>query len=186
MLNVRLEGEVNVPPIENISIAKEGNHYYVLEGKDTIPSCMVAQVKWKRGYKTVTFRSTYVIRNTTPYPIEMAIYNKGDKEMAELHISKISKEKNKTKQNKTKQNKTKQNKTKQNKNDKEPGEEGAVPLHLVFNTVIRFRPEDITTHHTFDWSKDFIYWKDITKKPIKGLLCPCLVCNSFSPLYDFY
>jgi len=80
--------------INNIAISQESTSYYILDHKNNFNlsthPLMVCQVKWKDGYKIVTFGSSYIIKNSTPYTTEMQVVQFGQGETPTiLHTSTI-------------------------------------------------------------------------------------------------
>jgi hypothetical protein len=91
-LKAKLIGETTTPTIPSIPISQEGVHYFMMERKGTeVPPILVCEVKWRDGLKFVTFRSTYVVKNMTPYNTEMQVIKVMDGKVQVMHTSKIRK-----------------------------------------------------------------------------------------------
>ena len=90
IIKAKLIGETTTPIIPNISISQEGIQYYTGEQKGAdVPPILVCHVQWRNGLKYVTFRSTYVVKNLTPYDAEMQIIKVTDGKVQVMHGSNI-------------------------------------------------------------------------------------------------
>lgn len=133
--------------VEEVPIGSEGESHYLLDPDRVFPEHrrLTCHVEWKKGAKIITFRSPYVIRNTTNHAVEMQVIKKSWESGQEVET--IAYERSIA-----------------------AGEAGAVPLHLAFGSVLRFRPRGVSGE--YDWNQGQVSWQSMSKTPTVGLVCP--------------
>jgi len=132
--------------VEDMHIGSEGEFHYLLDPDRVFPEHrrLVCHVEWNRGSKIITFRSPYVVRNTTNLKIAMQVLRKADQPQDAETVA--------------------------YETVIEAGEAGAVPIHLAYNSSLRFRP--VTKDEEYDWNQGLLSWQTVSaKSPTVGLVC---------------